>query len=203
MEILSPRSEVAARLHRSFRTGQAALCLMAACTMALCAMPPPAGGAEPHSEDSVKAAYLYRFAGYVDWKDKIPADAPFTIAVFGAPRVAGELRRLLPGHLVENRRVQVREVTGPQDVGTPQLLYAGPGHARALQALLAPTAGAPVLTVTDEDDGLKAGSAVNFLLIDHRIRFEVSLTSANRLGLKISSELLGVAVRVHGGARAT
>jgi hypothetical protein len=203
MEILSRGSQMAARLHRSWCAAQAALCLIAACTMATCAMAPPAAGAEPHSEDSVKAAYLYRFAGYVDWKDKIPAGAPFTIAVFGAPGVAGELRRLLPGHLVANRVVQVREVTGPQDLGTPQLLYAGPGRARAMRALRAAGGGAAMLTVTDEDDGLNTGSAVNFLLIDHRVRFEVSLTSADRLGLKISSELLGVAVRVLGGARPT
>jgi len=52
--------------------------------------------------------------------------------------------------------------------------------------------------VTDEDHGLDEGSTVNFMLVDHRLRFEISLTAATRSGLKISSELLSVAARVEG-----
>jgi hypothetical protein len=37
--------------------------------------------------------------------------------------------------------------------------------------------------------------------VDRRVRFEVSLTAAERARLKISSELLTVAVRVLGGRR--
>lgn len=42
---------------------------------------------------------------------------------------------------------------------------------------------------------------LNFLTIDRNVRFEVSLTAAERWGLKISSELLGVAIRVQGSGR--
>jgi hypothetical protein len=45
------------------------------------------------------------------------------------------------------------------------------------------------------------GSVLNFVIVDKRVRFEISLTAAERAGLKISSELLSVAVRVHGGRR--
>jgi hypothetical protein len=55
-----------------------------------------------------------------------------------------------------------------------------------------------MLLITDEEGGLSHGGAINFLMIDHNVRFEVSVTAAERWGLKISSELLGVAVRVQG-----
>ena len=55
--------------------------------------------------------------------------------------------------------------------------------------------------VTDEDDGLNQGSVLNFVTVNRRVRFEVSLTAADRLRLKISSELLAVAVRVRGAPR--
>jgi hypothetical protein len=42
---------------------------------------------------------------------------------------------------------------------------------------------------------------LNFLTIDRRVRFEVSLTAAGQAHLKISSELLGLAVRVFGVPR--
>jgi hypothetical protein len=79
------------------------------------------------------------------------------------------------------------------------MLYIGPGHADSLRALIAAVGSRPVLLVTDDEDGLAFGSALNFLKLDKRVRFEVSLTAADRSGLKISSELLSVATRVQGG----
>jgi YfiR/HmsC-like len=59
-------------------------------------------------------------------------------------------------------------------------------------------AGRPVLVVTNADGGLDAGSSVNFLLIDQRVRFEISLDAAQGSGLRVASELLAVAIRVRG-----
>jgi hypothetical protein len=158
----------------------------------------PAGAAE-YSEDAVKAAYLYRFAGYIGWQDGAAAEGPFTIDVLGSPGVARELRRLLPGHPINGQTAQVREITGHRDLGSPRIVYIAPTHADWLRTTLLPQArSTSMLLVTDEEGGLTAGSAINFLTIDRNVRFEVSLSAAERWGLKISSELLGVAIRVQG-----
>jgi YfiR/HmsC-like len=161
----------------------------------------PAPAADTSSDDAVKAAYLYRFAGYVDWPDAGPAGEPFTIAVLGSPSVARKLRHLVPGHLVNGRAVEVRQLKGPQHLGEPQILYVGAGRVDSLRSIIHSLRSKPTLLVTDAADGLDAGSAVNFLTIDNRVRFEVSLTAAERSHLKISADLLAVAVRVLGGHR--
>jgi YfiR/HmsC-like len=158
----------------------------------------PLCAADVHSEDAIKAAYLYRFAGYVNWPEPGPASAPFTIDVLGSPGVAKELRRLLPGLLINNRSPQVREITGMRDLGAPQMVYVGAGRAHLLRSLVPVRGRASMLLVTDEEEGLTQGSSLNFLTVDRSVRFEVSLTAADRWGLKISSELLGVAIRVQG-----
>jgi hypothetical protein len=160
----------------------------------------PAHAADGYSEDAVKAAYLYRFAGYVDWPDQGAGSEPFTIAVLGSPAVVQELRRLLPNLSVNHHPAEVREVRGLHDLGRAQILYVGAGHAGILRTLTPPQ-DHPMLLVTDEEGGLDAGSVLNFLTVDRRVRFEVSLTAAERARLKISSELLTVAVRVLGGRR--
>jgi hypothetical protein len=186
-------------LHRNCRNVIAAATVL--CILALSSVVHPAYAADAYSEDSVKAAYLYRFAGYVDWPNKVPVDAPFIIDVLGSPGVAHELRRLLQNHAANGREAQVREISGVRDLGNAQIMFVGAGHAKLLRGMV-PAAGLPaVLLVTDEEGGLGAGSALNFLTIDRNVRFEVSLTAADRWGLKISSELLGVAVRVLGGGR--
>src|ERR1700691_884562 len=97
---------------------------------ALWAVAAPALAApDTYSEDAVKAAYLFRIAGYVSWPDQTPADAPFVIAVLGSAEVAQELRHLLPGHLINNRPAQIREITAAENLGRPQILYVGTGRA--------------------------------------------------------------------------
>lgn len=163
-------------------------------------MPRARAADEQYSEEAVKAAYLYRVAGYVEWPEESAASRPFLIAIFDAPAIAQALRRLLPGHPVQGRIAQVREVSRAQDLGDAQVVYVGPGHSDFLSALAA-RGNRAVLLVTAEEQGLDLGSVLNFVTVDKRVRFEISLTAAERAGLKISSELLSVAIRVHGGRR--
>jgi hypothetical protein len=111
--------------------------------------------------------------------------------------VAKALRALLREHRINNHPAQVREVSGNGDWGAAQMIYVGPGHADSLRTL---RPGSPArLVVTDQEDGLISGGTVNLITVDRNVRFEVSITAADHWGLRVSSELLGVALRVQGG----
>ena len=150
------------------------------------------------SEDSVKAAFLYRFTDYVEWPAPALQSPQFTIAVFDDPGVAADLEHIVAGHQLKGRTAQVKLVHRAKEAATAQIVFLGTGDPDAHRRFIAALTGQPVLIVTDEDQGLEEGSTVNFMLIDHRLRFEISLTAAARSGLKISSELLSVAARVEG-----
>lgn len=153
-------------------------------------------GVESYSEDAVKAAFLLRFAEYVDWPPAALASGRFTVAVIGADGVVANLQHLLPGYSIKNLPTQVRPIRSIQELGDSQMLYLGRGQNDALRAALVRALAQPILLVTDEEQNLDAGGAVNFVLIDQRVRFEVSLPAAERSGVTISSELLSVAYRV-------
>jgi hypothetical protein len=155
--------------------------------------------AADYSEDVVKAAYLFRLAGYVDWPGGADRGV-FVIAVLGSPAMARQLGGLAGAHLINNHSVRVREVASVRDIADPDLLYVGAGRADSLRSWR-PAASRSTLIVTDEEGGLRDGGMLNFLTIDRRVRFEVSLTAAGQAHLKISSELLGLAVRVFGVPR--
>ncbi len=156
----------------------------------------PVLSAPAYSEDAVKAAYLYRFTQYIEWPEAASAAEPFTIAVLDAPGVAAELRRILPNHRIKNSAAQVREIARAQDLGSAQMLYIGSAQIDRVRTAIAALAARPVLVVTDSEQGLAAGSILNFVMLEHRVRFEVSLIAADRSQLRISAELLGVATRV-------
>jgi hypothetical protein len=199
VEILKHRKKAGREVTGFARAGAALLGILSAVIGAI----PSAVAAESYSEDAVKAAYLYRFAGYIDWPADALADTPFTIAVVGAPGVVGELQRLLPAHPINKGIAQVRQISRVQDVGPAQILYVASGHAEFLRSLKSSGARRSILLVTDEEGGLDSGSVLNFLTIDRRVRFEISVSAAERSQLKISSDLLSVAVRIHGDRRQT
>jgi hypothetical protein len=197
VEILSRRDGPIYRAAGLVGAGVTFLCILGSvCTGAF-----QAHAADSYSEDAVKAAYLYRFVGYVDWPAQVSGSKPFTIAVLDAPGVARELARLLPGHPINGGIARVEQINGVREAETAQVLYIGAGHADFLGELNSQAAAKSILFVTDEAGGLQLGSVLNFLNIDHRVRFEISLTAAERMHLKISSELLSIAVRVQGARR--
>ncbi len=157
--------------------------------------------AQPVPEDSVKAAFLYRFTDYVEWPAPALQSAQFTIAVLDDPGVAADLEHILTGRQVKGRTAQVKLIHHAKEAADAQVVFVGAGDADAHRRLIATLSGHPALIVTDENHGLEEGSTVNFMLIDHKLRFEISLTAAARSGLKISSELLSVAARVEGRLR--
>ncbi len=162
----------------------------------LCALSPVAH-AQQAAEATVKAAFLYKFAGYVEWSDRAvgAVEAPFTIGIVGADDVAAELERLVPGRMVMNRRVVVRRLKENEAPKGVHLLFMGRGEANP-RPMVRAAQQQGTLTVTETERGLDMGSVINFLTLDDRVGFEVSLESAERSGLRISSRMLAVARRV-------
>ena len=154
--------------------------------------------AQAVSEPAVKAAYLFKFAGYVEWPaSQATAEAPFVIAVVGAEDVAAELERLVPGRTIHGRRIVVRRVRDPEGVKAAQLLFIGRGEGNgAVREHIRAAQRQGTVTVTDTDRGLEQGSVINLVSLEDRVVFEVSLEAAERTGVVISSRMLSVARRV-------
>lgn len=149
-----------------------------------------------HGEDAVKAAFLYRFTGYVDWPAATLETPAFTIALLDAPEVAQELNGILSGRTIKGLPARARQIRSLEELGDAQMLYVGARHRGDLRLIARSLGARPVLLVTNDPRGMEAGAAVNFLLVDRRVRFEVSLAAAERSRLKFEVGLLSVAARV-------
>jgi hypothetical protein len=171
--------------------------LLVAAAFASSALLGSAAHAQVFSADAVKAAFLHRFASYVEWPPEALADgSPFVIGVAGAEAVAQHLDELLPRITVQGRRAEVRRVARPAELEGVHILYVGAPMLARTRDLRAAAARRAILLVTEGDDGFRNGGVINFLESDSSVRFEISLVSAGRARLRIDSALLGVAVRV-------
>jgi hypothetical protein len=161
---------------------------------------PPAGGQsiDSASEKSIKAAYLYKFADYVEWPAEVLEDPtiPLTIGVVADDVLAGELEKITRGRAAHGRTILVRRVAPREPLDGMHVLFVGSAGTDDLADLMSAARQHAVLVVTETGNALELGSVINFRPIDQRIRFEVSLDSADRSGLKLSARLLAVAVHV-------
>lgn len=177
------------------RSGRTPAYVIRIFALILCSMLVAPSQAAVFSADAVKAAFLYRFASYVEWPEDAPAES-IVIAVAGADEVAKQLDDLLPRVKVNGRSVEVRRVSKPADLDGAQILYVGPASLARTRALRTAALNRPILIVTDDDHGLDAGGVINFVESERNVRFEISLLAADRARLKINSALLSVAARV-------
>lgn len=152
--------------------------------------------AEAYSPETVKAAFLYRFLEYVDWPVDAKANGPLTIAVLGDDGLTEELHRNVRGRTAQGREIRARAVQTLEEGMDAHVLFVSARAKRKLSALGAEHNRDPVLVVTEGQGALEAGSVINFVLVEGNVRFEVSLPAAEQRGLKLSSRLLNVALRV-------
>ena len=165
-----------------------------------------AGLASPHpaqadalaDEYRVKAAFLYKFGGYIEWPDRSFAgsDSPVAIGVMGADALADELAQIVAGRNVNGRPVLVRKLRAGDPIAGLHVLFIGRADRGRLAEILAAARGRALLTVTESEEGLQLGSMINFVVVEDKVRFDVAPPSPESGNLKISARLLGVARKV-------
>ncbi len=168
---------------------------------ALAALLPPMRDvlAQPSLEPTVKAAYLSKFAPFVDW----PAgafdspSAPLVICVVGADPLGGNLDRAVQGQKDREHPMTVRRLPAPDAQAACHILFTG--DAAAAETALAGAASRPVLTVTDA--GLPVRGIIAFVRVGDNLRFDIDEERAQQAGLVISSKLLALARTVKRGPR--
>jgi hypothetical protein len=149
-------------------------------------------------ERRVKAAFIYKFAGYVEWPSgTFPnPDSPIVIAVAGDEQLANELSRLTAGHTVDGRTLEIRRQVDSELAGGVNILFVASGE----MARLRNKATRPVLIITESEGALSQGSTINFYMESGKVRFELSNASAEQRHLKLSSRLITVAQNMRSGA---
>ncbi len=149
-------------------------------------------------ERRVKAAFLYKFSGYVEWPPAIAAgaDSSIVFGVIGDDEIADELSRLVQHRGDGARPVRVVRVRAFEPRPRVHVLFIGRGESDRLGAVIRSTGDEPILVVTDTEGALALGSMINFVTVDGHVRFEVGLGAAKRRGLILSSRLLAVAQSV-------
>jgi hypothetical protein len=150
------------------------------------------------SKDDVKAAFLFNFAKFVEWPSEAlsSSNAPLRIGVLGRnDPFTATLEKTVIGKNIDEHPVVV-EVYDELPGTLPQILFFSPLDRRHNRRAIVQVAGKPVLTVSEVEEFCEAGGMINFRMDGRKLRFEINPKAAERNRLKLSSKLLGVALRL-------
>jgi hypothetical protein len=147
---------------------------------------------ERFREAEVKAAYLYKFAYFVDWPEGSFANArtPITIGVLGQDPFGATLDKLVEGVIVQGRSFQVRRFPQLGALGPCHILFVAASERERWGAIQENLKSAPVLTVADFSGFAQRGGIINFVIEGQAVRFQINQRAAERVGLKIRALLL-------------
>jgi len=157
---------------------------------------------ETAPEYTVKAAFLYSFAKFVEW----PAGAfpgptsPIVIWVLGKDPF-GDALGSLKGKTANGRPIVVRCAANLGELERCHLLFVSASEKANLQKILLITKGWSILTVGDMNGFAQDGGIINMVKEESRVGIEINLEAAQRSRLEISSKLLALAKIVTPGRR--
>lgn len=149
-------------------------------------------------ERRVKAAFLYKFMGYIAWPDNAfpRPDAPLVMGVMGDDVLAGELAEIVAGRSIDGHPLVVKRLRESDAAAGVHVLFVARTQTSHLASLSRNAGLQPLVIVSEADGALEQGSTINFVVDAGRVRFDIAPEAAERRGIKLSSRLLTVAQRV-------
>ena len=150
-------------------------------------------------EYTLKAAYLYKFATYIQWPQRAFRDAasPFVIGILGPDPVGADLRKIAKVKQIDGRKIEVRNFKQAKEVRDCHILFMSRDvESAAQQAAIKLLSGRNILFVGETPDFLKHGGVIDFVIQGNRIRVYISKSAYQRESLEISARLLRIATIV-------
>ena len=159
--------------------------------------------AQVANEYEVKAAFLYKFASFVEWPEgsgvpglggnslRPAAGAEKCIAVVGQDPFGTALDEVVAG------KFSVRRFRSGQEPTECRIVFIAASEKKRLPALLEHLRHSAVLTVGDTPGFCEQGGIINLTLTGNHVSLEINPDAAVMARLQLSSRLLSLARIVH------
>jgi hypothetical protein len=161
--------------------------------VAIVAVAHGAAYAQP-TDAEVKAEFVERIIRFVDWDPKSLGD-DFVACIVGNSPQTPFLQKIAKARKLKDRRTQIVLVAPDKldKLASCHAVVIGDVDKKQFGAVLARTAGRPVLTIADAPGAAAAGAIINFYVEDDHVHYEINVRAAEDSGLVLRAKLLRLA----------
>ncbi|HEX2394030.1 MAG TPA: YfiR family protein [Bacteroidales bacterium] len=135
-----------------------------------------------------QSLFIYNFSRLIEW----PANyrtGDFIIGVLGTAEVAGELEAYTKGKKVGAQNILIMRYKTPAEIQQCHILFIPFVRTKQLPEVVANLATKSTLIITEKTGALNDGAAINFIILEDRMKFELRAENANKYGIKFSAKL--------------
>jgi hypothetical protein len=142
-----------------------------------------------------KAIYLYNFTKYIEWPDEYK-DGNFVIGVYGTyPPLLSELNKMASTKTAGTQKFEIKSLSSVEAASKYHILFISKENIGQFNEISTKLKGRGTLVVTELPGMTKKGSAINFVVVDSKIKFQLSKPNAEKHYLKVSRDLEALAVK--------
>ncbi|MBN2813669.1 MAG: YfiR family protein [Bacteroidales bacterium] len=132
--------------------------------------------------------FIYNFSRLIEWPTNYRT-GDFVIGILGTSEVAGELETYTKGKKVGTQNIQVIRYKTPAEIQQCHILFVPFARTKSLTEVLPLLNGKSTLIITEKAGALDAGAAINFVIMQDRMKYELRSENATKYGIKFSAKL--------------
>jgi hypothetical protein len=142
-----------------------------------------------------QAMFIFNFCRLIEWPISCRTGT-FKIAVLGTSTVADELEIYTQGKKIGSQDIQIIRFKSPEEINSCHILFVPFARSKQLTEISSAlqAAGKSVLIISEKNGALNEGSAINFIIREDKLKFELKGENASRNGIKVSSKLQEMAM---------
>lgn len=146
--------------------------------------------AQTSSYQELQAAYIFNFAKYVVWPEAAPV---FVVGVYGETESIEFLEKAFHEKRIAGKNTEVKVIENPEDSRDCNIIYVPESESKNLKNLLTEIEARSILVVTEEDL-IKRGAGISFIVEDDRLKFKIKRSVLQASKLRASDGLLKLAI---------
>lgn len=143
----------------------------------------------------VHSLYMYSFTKYVQWPDAY-SEGDFVIGIVGSSEIKQHLQKMASLKKVGSRLIRVVEFASVDEIKKCNMLFVPNAESSNFEAIRKKMGGTATLILTEKEGLGKKGSAINFILKQNKLLFELNQSEIEEAGLHISKELVKFAILI-------
>lgn len=151
-----------------------------------------------NNEYEVKAAFIYNFTKYIEWEtESLNESSTFKISIYKNNQLETFLREILKNKKINSKKVEIKQFSTCESLEISHIIFIPENvPLKEFKKCVSQNTTKNALLISEKSQCLSNGSCINFLLINNKIKFEISLSNMKKNKIKASSQLLKLAERI-------
>lgn len=143
----------------------------------------------------IKSVFIYNFTKYIEWPETY-SNGTFIITLFGENKyLYAELQKMAATKSVGEQNIEIRRISHLDAMEKSNILFVLPENSHHMTEIVSRLKGQSTLLITEKPGMIKQGAVINFIVQDNKQKFELSKANAEKFNLKISSNLISLAIK--------